>query len=269
MKKFVLGSVVLAAMLAGPAMAAELPVKAPPPAPPSYYDWSGFYIGASIGGMWSTVNRTFPNPSGFGGFGPGPGGNFSTTKSDTVYDIHAGAQVQWGWLVLGVEAGYSACFSECESFSGVLPTSIPGLLLFTPNTVGQHKITNVFTVGPRLGIAWDRWMIYGTGGYAAASLKATYCSTVAPGIVCGPSVGSVQNGSSWNDGWFAGAGFEYMVYKGTLVDAILGAEYQHFDVSAKSAFNPPTGAAYNLDARGDMVRARLTIKTQGWRIFAP
>jgi outer membrane immunogenic protein len=45
MKKFLLGSVGLAAMLAGPAMAADMPIKAPPPPPVAYYDWSGAYIG--------------------------------------------------------------------------------------------------------------------------------------------------------------------------------------------------------------------------------
>ena len=49
MKKFLLGSVGLAAMLAGPAMAADMPIKAPPPPPVAYYDWSGAYIGFNAG----------------------------------------------------------------------------------------------------------------------------------------------------------------------------------------------------------------------------
>ena len=31
---------------------------------------------------------------------------------------------------------------------------------FFPNTLGEHKMTNLFTVGGKLGYAWDRWMIY-------------------------------------------------------------------------------------------------------------
>ena len=60
----------------------------------------------------------------------------------------------------------------------------------------------------------------------------------------------------------------------TVVGAVLlGAEYQHYDVGGKSAFcnNPgcavPTGADYDLSAKGDIVRARLTVKTQGYRFF--
>ena len=61
-----------------------------------------------------------------------------------------------------------------------------------------------------------------------------------------------------------------MVYKGPLVDVILGVEYQHYDVESENAFcfnpacNPPTGWDENLSAKGDIVRARLTIKTQGY-----
>jgi outer membrane immunogenic protein len=261
MKKLLLGSVALAAMIAGPAMAADMPLKAPPPVV-TYYDWSGYYIGFSIGGMWSTVDRTFPNPAGLGGFGPGPAGNFSTNRSDAVYDIHVGTQWQWNQWVLGVEAAYTGCFRECTSLSGVLPVAAAGAPpLFTPNTIGQHKITNLFTAGPRLGYAWDRLLVYGTGGIAEAALKGTYCLTTGPGGSPQCNL-SIQNGQSTNWGWYAGGGFEYMIAKGALVDVIAGVEYQHFDVGtvhATPAF-AATGADYNLAAHGDTVRGRLTIK---------
>ena len=137
---------------------------------------------------------------------------------------------------------------------------------FAADRFGEHKITNIFTVGPRLGYAWDRWMIFGTGGAAAADIKAQYC--VASTGLCGLSA-SAQNGQSTHCGWFVGGGFEYMVHKGALVDVILGAEYQHYDVGEKTAFcfgcgMCQSGFDYNTSAVGDIVRARLTIKTQGW-----
>src|SRR5512145_1274599 len=106
MKKFLLSSVGLAAMLAGPAMAADMPV-APPPPPPVFYDWSGAYIGANVGGVWYDVDRRFlvgPTP----GFPTDP--NFSTSDSDGIYGFHAGLQWQWGAWVLGAEAALSGCF---------------------------------------------------------------------------------------------------------------------------------------------------------------
>jgi outer membrane immunogenic protein len=258
MKKFLLGSVGLAAMLAGPAMAAELRVPPPAPPPVAYYDWSGAYIGANIGGVWYEVDRTFPNVV------AGPTGNFSTSDSNAIFGFHAGAQWQWGAWVLGVEAALSGCTSECRSYSGLLPVNAG----FDPNTFGEHKITNLFTVGPRIGYAWDRFMIFATGGWASADLKGAYCNAIT-GLCDGP--GSVQNGASRNtNGWYAGGGFDYMVHKGSLVDVILGVEYQHFDVRGETAFcvnfgcNPGTNADYDLSAKGDLVRARLTIKTQGY-----
>jgi opacity protein-like surface antigen len=92
MKKFLLGSVGLVAMLAGPAaMAADMRLPPPPP-PVVYYDWTGAYIGFGVGGVWDTVNRTYPNlvvP-----------GSFSSNDSDGIFDVHAGAQWQWGAWVL-------------------------------------------------------------------------------------------------------------------------------------------------------------------------
>jgi outer membrane immunogenic protein len=263
MKKLLLGSVALAAMIAGPAMAADMPVKAKAPPPPLLYDWSGVYVGFSAGGMWYDVDRTFPNDP------LSATDNFTTSDSDAIYGFHAGFQQQWGAWVLGVEASLSGCFWECRSLTGVLPTTG----IFNANVQGEHKITNLFTVGPRLGYAWDRFMIYATGGLASANLKGAYCSTVTN--LCGPAQFGInhQSGQTWNWGWFAGAGIEYMVHKGPLVDVIFGLEYQHWDVDDKRAFcfNAGCGVAnaidYDLGASGDLVRARLTIKTPGWVYF--
>ena len=66
----------------------------------------------------------------------------------------------------------------------------------------------------------------------------------------------------------AGGGFDYMVHKGPLVDVLLGVEYQHFDVRSKNAFFSNIAANnYDLEAKGDIVRARLTIKTSGYSFF--
>ena len=84
--------------------------------------------------------------------------------------------------------------------------------------------------------------------------------------------GNGQTRDQW--GWYVGTGFDYMVHKGSLVDVILGVEYQHWETNnSVTAFcvNPgcvvPTGADYQLSARGDLARARFTIKTHGWDIF--
>jgi outer membrane immunogenic protein len=254
MRKLFLGSMALAAVIAGPAMAADMPVKAPPP--PLVYDWSGVYVGFNIGGAWYDVERTYPNLG---------GGTLKASSSDGIYGFHAGAQGQWGSWVLGIEAAYSACFRECQSTAVIFPLPAPA----GANFEAFNKITNIFTVGPRLGFAWDRWMIYGTGGYATGTVHGQYR---AAGLqIFGPP-GPNLSGHSWNDGWFAGGGIEVMVHKGALVDVILGAEYQHVDLRSKTAFTDPNFAGlfnFDHDAVVDIVRARLTIKTQGWGWTGP
>ena len=57
MKKFLLGTVGLLALgMGAPASAADMAVKARPPAPviAPIYDWTGFYIGAN--GGWGQSN---------------------------------------------------------------------------------------------------------------------------------------------------------------------------------------------------------------------
>ena len=261
MRKLFLGSMALAALIAGPAMAADMPVKALPP-PPVVYDWSGVYVGFNIGGAWVDVERTYPNLG---------GASIKSDNSDVIYGFHAGAQGQWGGWVLGIEAAYSACMRECQGSAVIFTLPTP------PAPAGTtfdafNKITNLFTVGPRLGFAWDRWMIYGTGGYALATIHGQYRFA---GLQIFPPGAFNFTGHSWNDGWFAGGGFEYMVHKGALVDVILGAEYQHFDLRSKTAFClrgcAPSFVFLDFDhgASGDIVRARLTIKTQGWGWWEP
>ena len=255
MNKLFLGSMALAAVIAGPAIAADMPVKAPPPAP-LLYDWSGAYVGFNIGGVWHEVERTYPNILGV---------SFKSKDSDVIYGFHAGAQGQWGNWVLGFEAAYSACMRECQSAVTLIPLPAP----LGPGLEAYNKITNLFTIGPRLGYAWDRWMIFGTGGYATGTVHGQY--RLAGLQVFGPP-GPNLSGHSWNDGWFAGGGFEYMVHKGALVDVVLGAEYQHFDLRSKNAFTNATFGGlfdFNHDAVGDIVRARLTIKTQGYGWWGP
>ncbi len=266
MKKFLLGSVALAAMIAGPAaMAADLRPPAPPPPPVAYYNWSGAYLGFNAGGVWYDVDRTFPNPSPFSNVV-----NHGTSGSDGILGFHAGAQWQWGAWVLGAEAALSGCFNECRTESGVLPNP-PFNTASGGNAFSEHKITNLFTAGGRLGYAWDRFMIFGSGGWASADLKGTYCAETSGLCSAGSLTPGVPTGASRNSGWYAGGGFDYMVYAGPLVDLILGLEYQHLDVGSKTAYcgNPSctAGNSFDLDAKADIVRARLTIKTKGYGWF--
>ena len=253
MKKLFFHSLVLAAVMAGPAVAADMPVKVKAPPPIAVYDWSGLYIGGNIGGGWGDVNRFYPQAIG------GPL-NASTRIDDAFGGFHGGAQAQWRNLVLGVEVAYSV--QGASEGRVALPTPP-----FAADTSARHKIGNLLTVGPRLGFAWDNVLIYGTGGYAEAPIAAEYAFT---------STGAPRFPTFWghshNSGWFAGVGVEYVVHKGSYVDVIFGAEYQHIDLREQNSFcftacNPANAEDYRTGATVDIVRARLSIKTHGYPFF--
>src|SRR5262245_10200426 len=81
MKKLLLSGAALAALVAGPAVAADLAVpiyKGLPPIP--MFSWTGCYIGGSVGGGYAwTENTNAVNTTLFGDFGPGQGyANYSS-----------------------------------------------------------------------------------------------------------------------------------------------------------------------------------------------
>ena len=161
MKKFLLGSVALAAMIAGPAMAADMPLKAPPPV--VVFSWTGCYVGAHVGGKSSRANVT----AGVNLAGVPVG----TPLTDPIYMSGAlgggqiGCQYQFagGWLI-GVEVDGSAVQSDGQS--NVSP--IVGINPIFNVQVTEHWLA---TARGKLGYAWDKWMVYVTGGGAWAGVE--------------------------------------------------------------------------------------------------
>ena len=273
MKKNLLVILALTTIAANSAVAADMPLKAPVKAPPlEVYNWSGIYLGASVGGAWTEPHRFYPNLPEVGI----PPTTFVSRSTDGIYDIHGGAQLQFGQWVVGVEATYVAGIDRLQSSVSVSPPEP-----FT-HLAATTRITDLWMVGPRLGFAWNRFMVYGTGGYAAARLVGSYsCGDtgipVLPGpgdcsAIFGPVIRNLDfGGTTWNNGWYIGAGVEFMAVRTAWADIIFGAEYRHFEVDSKLAFTcdvahcgPTHHQNFFQDARGDMVSARLTIKTDGW-----
>ena len=71
MKKLASAIVALAALAASPAMAADMPVKYVPPAPPPVFSWSGCYIGVHVGAGWQV--SSFAGGESSGGSVPASG----------------------------------------------------------------------------------------------------------------------------------------------------------------------------------------------------
>src|SRR5262245_15272458 len=88
--------------LASAASAADMPVKYVPPAP--MFSWTGFYVGAHIGGTWGTteseINSIALGPIALGGF-------VLPVSSHAINGFIGGGQIGYNWqsgiVVFGVE----------------------------------------------------------------------------------------------------------------------------------------------------------------------
>src|SRR3977135_487310 len=77
------------AALAGPAFAADIPVKAPivkAPPPPAVYNWTGIYSASTIGGGWEEIDGTY---------NLFPTDHHNTSQSKGWWGSAYGAQDQW------------------------------------------------------------------------------------------------------------------------------------------------------------------------------
>ena len=153
MFKTIITAIALAGSAAAPAMAADMPVKTPAPKPP--FSWTGFYLGAEFGygsthatSVLNTATALFP--AGF---------TQSASRYGDFGGIVGGANYQFNWIVLGVEADW-------QGSSNGNVTTIPSPTIIANQTLATQETDWVGTVTGRLGVAWDRWLIYGKGGAA-------------------------------------------------------------------------------------------------------
>jgi outer membrane immunogenic protein len=212
MKKFLLTTVAIAVLGAAlPAHAADLPPRpccnnAPiyPPAP--IYNWTGFYLGAHLGGAFSS-------DSNFNGLATGNNGN-----GRFIGGIQGGYDWQFNpnW-VFGVEGQYSW-------LSGNVGAVFPGGFIYTNNQRALGSITG------RVGYTWGPGMVYVKGGYAVSDNNENVTLGGAP-------VGFSFSGDHTN-GYTIGAGLEYMFAPNWSARA----EYQYYNFGS-ARFTAPAALA--------------------------
>jgi outer membrane immunogenic protein len=253
MRKLLLRSVAVAAVVSGPAYAADMPLKAPPPAP--VYEWTGFYVDVGVGWSGSRLAWDYVN---FPGEVP-----FNLSVTNGFLTGHIGYQQQFGWVVTGVEFGSGSNFTS-NFGSAKSPGLIPGAACET-GTAGeacQARISEMTTLGGKLGGAWNDWLFYGVGGGAWGGVQTQLVL---------PAGTLFDSNSQSRRGWYAGAGVDYMFAKTQLADVIFGVEYEHFNfgtgllTSAADAFSPVGVNARTIAASEDAVFAKVTVKINPWR----
>ncbi len=207
MKKLTFASVGLIAVAAAlrTAAAADADVYGPPPVvygPPVtvvLFTWTGFYFGGHVGGAWGHKTESGnPYPFVLDTITPAPA---SVDVNGWLGGGQIGGNYQIGSLVFGAEADVSG--ANLNGNSSCASTSLlKGAL---PPANCKVKVEGVGTIAARLGVAFDRVLVYGKGGAAWASDKYSFTSVT-------PTLLPTFNGSETRWGWMVGAGLEYAFY---------------------------------------------------------
>jgi opacity protein-like surface antigen len=199
---FARAAAALAVMLAGPAFAAELPLKAEVPVVP-VFSWTGCYLGGHIGGGRGSKAMTDPvllvqdtliAPGTTTGIT-----TVTTNPTGAVIGGEIGCDYQFaGNFVIGIEGTASGTTMKGSAFVG-LPAGNPGDLALV-------QANNDFLAGVtgRIGYAFDTVLLYARGGFAVAGDKYNVSGATFAGI--GPyNFQGLDN----RYGWVAGGGVDW------------------------------------------------------------
>jgi outer membrane immunogenic protein len=217
MKKLLVGFAATAALIATPAVAADLgrPAPAPyykaPPASEVAAAWAGFYVGIEGGWGWGRTEQT--DATGF---------------SSGRYDVSGGligGTLGYNWqasnIVFGLEGdGSWADINGSTTGGGFCGGASPNC---------SAKLDALGTVRGRLGLAFNNLLPYVTGGLAVGDLHGAEGDIAANG--------AFGAGSATVTGWTVGGGLEYMF----MPNWSLKAEYLYVDLGNHTIFNDNVG----------------------------
>src|SRR5712691_11835703 len=160
--------------LDGPAVAADMPVKAPHIQ--SVFDWTGLYIGAHAGYSRGSLSAVLSDPATLAA---------SSTFSGVIGGVQAGYNYRLSsGLLLGVEAHIT--------FPNYLTSNSVVSSLATARSAVTEQWDYVGTARGRVGYAAGSWLAYATGGLAWAGERFLDEKTL-----------------NVRFGWAAGGGVEY------------------------------------------------------------
>jgi len=270
---------VLAALSSTGALAADLPSRSAPPVfvPPPVFSWTGFYLGVNAGyafdGDQSTriaANDAFSATGLAGGF-VAP---FTRNRSD---GFTGGGQIGYnyefansayfgggGGVVLGLEAD--------ASYTGLSHT-VDTIGTAGDDTQIHARTAFVGTVRGRLGYAFDRFLVYGTGGFAYGDVHSS------TGILAGGVTGYFGAQNALRPGYTYGGGVEYALPVTSFLNVFhssavtVKAEFLHYDLGSTSylSLDAANGSSFTsrVHTEGNLVRAGLNFKFDSYAPAAP
>jgi outer membrane immunogenic protein len=216
------------------------------PVPAPVTNWTGFYLGGTIGGAYQTATTTDVDYYDYGG-------SYSQSDVSFVYGLHAGYNWQYGMGVFGIEADISG-----NTFS----KSVSNF----PDDNGTRTIkasSDWFsTVRGRLGLASGNALVYVTGGVAFVDRKQVY------NFIAIPDPSASANGVA--TGFAAGAGVEVALNNHWSVRA----EYLFIGVpeETKILYDPQaqiTNNRFNMSYEAQIARVGVSYKFGGCCDYVP
>ncbi|MET0294661.1 MAG: outer membrane beta-barrel protein [Phenylobacterium sp.] len=226
--------------------------------------WSGFYVGANLGGAYGDTSLSTRVESGSGAVVLPPAevalinapGLDDDNNGGFSGGVHGGYNWQSGTLLMGVETDFG--FFDLDQDRTRTFTSP---LLITPpiqSALNQEMTTDwLWTARGRIGYATPTWLLYATAGLAVGNvqLDTTYRDTRVP-----PTTAAL-NTDETKTGWAAGVGGEYMF----MPNWALRAEWMYVDLgtvraSAATTSGPAAVFTSEADARGNLWRLGVDYK---------
>jgi outer membrane immunogenic protein len=250
----------------GTASAADLAAKAPAykAPPPEIWNWSGFYIGANVGGAWSDNSTTYTMPftaagNSFATCGAPAGVPLPVLTGSNPFDLSTdctrpssvigGGQIGYNWQqaswVFGLEA--DGQWQQLVQHSFVRFGSNPAAgkpmgSVATDTAYFRSEQGALGTFRGRVGWTGGSWLLYATGGLAVGDVKHSATEVLAPGNTCPAVSGNCRTGSddTTKVGWTVGAGAEWMFARNWSI----GAEYLYVDLGSSTITLAPAGGFF-------------------------
>ncbi len=287
MKAVILGLVSYTALTLA-ASAADLPRRAAPPVftPVPVFTWTGIYAGFNAGYAWSNDRLTTRalDPTDLEASAAINGLGLARQKFDAG-GFTGGAQIGYNYqftpgsgLVVGFEADAqytdlkrrrSSTFFVDESADGGFP---PGTVTEASAVTATKQLSFLGTVRGRLGYAWDRVLVYGTGGFAYGQTddRFTFTGTSTDNSPGGDGVernSITTRHRKMQTGYAYGGGIEYALPTDSVLNFFranaitLKVEYLHYDLGSRTLVD--FGVVAPVDAAGDGPSSLAKIRTEG------
>lgn len=231
---------------------------------PSSYDWEGAYGGVNAGAALDSVNvdRTTYYT---GMFNLDPydrqlirDARDSLSADDVGFTggVSAGYNWQMEQVVFGAEADLNRMGNSGGKQRNVASAFAPlvGDGVEATDSI-NYELTTFGTLRGRLGFAVDNVLLYGTGGFAYAHMKANAKLSVGD---AGGAATWRSSEAQWGWGWTLGGGLEYGIGRWSV-----GAEYLYVDLQPmdwKSTNGLDLGTEWSWDTSFNVLRTTAKMR---------